>query len=39
VTIQAWERLSPGARDAVVQEATELPLPGLQGRIHVVMTS
>jgi len=37
VTIQTWERLSPGARDAVVREATELPLPGLQGRIHVVM--
>ena len=37
VTIQTWERLSPATRDAIEQEVMGLPLPGLQGRIRVVM--
>jgi len=39
VTIQTWETLSPAAREAVEQEATGLPLPGLEGEIRVVMTA
>jgi hypothetical protein len=39
VTIQLWETLSPAAREAVEQEATGLPLPGLEGEIRVVMTT
>jgi hypothetical protein len=39
VIIHTWETLRPAARDAVVQEAAELPLPGLQGRIRVVLDS
>jgi hypothetical protein len=35
VTIQAWQRLSPAARDAVIAEAEALPLPGTGGRIVV----
>jgi hypothetical protein len=35
VTIQSWERLSPGAREAVELEAQSFPLPALQGRIRV----
>jgi hypothetical protein len=35
VSIQAWRRLSRGARDAVQAEAESLPLPGLGGRIVV----
>jgi hypothetical protein len=35
VTIEAWDRLSPAARDAVELEARSFPLPALQGRIHV----
>jgi hypothetical protein len=35
VTIEAWQRLSPTARDAVVEESESLPLPDLGGRIVV----
>jgi hypothetical protein len=35
VTVQAWRRLSPAARDAVEAEAESLPLPGLGERIVV----
>ena len=35
VTIQAWQRLSRAAREAVVAEAETLPLPDLAGRIVV----
>jgi hypothetical protein len=35
VTIQAWRRLSRGARDAVEAEAEALPLPGLPGPVVV----
>ena len=35
VTVQAWRRLSPAARDAVETEAASLPLPGVDGRIVV----
>ena len=35
VTIQAWRRLSRGARDAVEAEAASLPLPDVQGRFVV----
>jgi hypothetical protein len=35
VTIQAWNRLSPAARDAVAGEAESFPLPGLEGRVRV----
>ncbi len=35
VTVQAWRRLSPAARDAVEAEAESLPLPGIRGQIVV----
>lgn len=35
VTIQAWQRLSSAAREAVIAEAEALPLPGTSGRIVV----
>lgn len=35
VVIQAWERLSRAAREAVEAEATALPLPGIRGPIVV----
>jgi len=35
VTIQAWQRLSRAAREAVVAEAESLPLPDIGGRIVV----
>jgi hypothetical protein len=35
VTIQAWQRLSRPAREAVVAEAESLPLPDTGGRIVV----
>jgi hypothetical protein len=35
VTIRAWDRLSPAARDAVEVEAKSFPLPDAQGRIRV----
>jgi hypothetical protein len=35
VSIAAWRRLSSAARDAVVEEAEALPLPGLPGPIVV----
>ena len=35
VTIQTWRRLSRAARDAAEEEATSLPLPGIQGRTVV----
>jgi hypothetical protein len=35
VTIQAWLRLSHGAREAVLAEAESLPLPATGGRIVV----
>lgn len=35
VTIQAWQRLSRAAREAVVAEADSLPLPDTGGRIVV----
>ena len=35
VTIQTWQHLSRGARDAVEGEAASLPLPGIQGQIVV----
>jgi hypothetical protein len=35
VTIQAWQRLSRAAREAVVAEAESLPLPDTGGRIVV----
>jgi len=38
VTIQAWQRLSRPARDAVVAEAESLPLPDAGGRIAVDWT-
>jgi hypothetical protein len=34
--IDAWGRLSRGARDAIEAEADTLPLPGLDRRIEVV---
>ncbi len=37
VSIQTWEPLSKTSVEAVDQEATALPLPGLEGRIRVVM--
>jgi DNA glycosylase AlkZ-like len=36
VRIEAWARLSGGAREAVEAEATALPLPGLERPIEVV---
>jgi hypothetical protein len=36
VRIDAWGRLSRGARDAIEAEAATLPLPGLDRRIEVV---
>jgi hypothetical protein len=35
VTIRAWQRLSPAARETVVAEAEALPLPERSGRIVV----
>jgi hypothetical protein len=35
LTVQAWQRLSRAAREAVVAEAESLPLPGLRGQILV----
>jgi hypothetical protein len=35
VSIQAWRRLSPAAREAVELEAQSFPLPDVQGRIRV----
>jgi hypothetical protein len=35
VSIQAWRRLTPAERDAVVAEAESLPLPDLRGPIVV----
>jgi hypothetical protein len=35
VSIEPWVRLSTRARDAVVEEAGSLPLPGLEGRTVV----
>jgi hypothetical protein len=35
VTIQAWQRLSSAAREAVIAEAESLPLSGTSGRIVV----
>ena len=35
VTIQAWQRLSRTAREAVLAEAESLPLPATGGRIVV----
>src|SRR5262245_26493413 len=35
LTIQPWQRLSPGQREAVEAEAARLPLPGAEGRIVV----
>ena len=35
VTIDAWQRLSPARREAVVAEAESLPLPDVGGRIAV----
>jgi hypothetical protein len=35
LTIQPWQRLSRGQRDAVEAEAARLPLPGVEGRIVV----
>jgi hypothetical protein len=35
VTVQAWRRLSRGAREAVVAEAESLPLPGAGGPVVV----
>jgi hypothetical protein len=39
VRIDAWARLSRGARDAIETEATGLPLPGLERPIEVVWTT
>src|SRR5207244_3077931 len=39
VRIDAWARLSRGARDAIEAEATGLPLPGLERPIDVVWTT
>jgi len=36
LTIEAWERLSRGRREAVEAEAATLPLPGLDRSIEVV---
>jgi hypothetical protein len=36
VRIDAWGRISRGARDAVEAEAGRLPLPGVDRRIEVV---
>ena len=36
VRVDAWTRLSRGARDAIEAEAAMLPLPGLDRRIEVV---
>jgi hypothetical protein len=38
VTIEAWERLSRTAREAVLAEAESLPLPDLDGRIVVQLS-
>jgi hypothetical protein len=35
LTIQPWEQLLPGQRDAVEAEAARLPLPGVDGRVIV----
>ena len=35
MTIRPWRRLSRGEREAVEAEAATLPLPGLEGAIHV----
>ena len=35
VSIQTWRRLKPVERDAVVEEAASLPLPGLPGPIVI----
>ena len=35
VAIEAWQRLSPAAREAVELEAQSFPLPELQGRVRV----
>jgi len=35
VTIQAWQRLSPAAQEAVLAEAESLPLPDAGGRTVV----
>jgi hypothetical protein len=32
ITAQAWRPLSPAERDAVVEEAESLPLPGIAGK-------
>jgi hypothetical protein len=32
ITAQAWRPLSPAERDAVVEEAESLPLPGIEGK-------
>jgi hypothetical protein len=36
ISISPWRRLSSAERDAVVAEAVSLPLPGLNGPIHVL---
>lgn len=35
VTIQPWRRLSPAEHEAVEEEASTLPLPGIDGRLDV----
>jgi hypothetical protein len=35
VTIEAWQRLSPAAREAVEAEAASMPLPGIGQRVRV----
>jgi hypothetical protein len=35
VSIQTWRRLTGPERDAVVEEAESLPLPGLPGPIAI----
>ena len=35
VTIQAWQRLSPAARESIELEAQSFPLPAVQGRVRV----
>jgi hypothetical protein len=35
VTVHAWGRLSRAQRQAIEAEATSMPLPGLEGQIHV----
>src|SRR5205823_11609589 len=39
VRVDAWARLSRGARDAIEAEATGLPLPGLERPIEVAWTT